>query len=207
MPLTLPALLRSPRSSFLLCAALLFSAIALYCQAYLGTVRGTVTDPSGAVVPNASITLKEPATGVEVRRGATDSSGNFEFSDIKPGTYRLSCEAGGFKPSLVNGIVLEAGQIRRIDISTTVGAVAQEAVKVNAGVALIDTDSGTISAEYTIKQHADVPLVDAYPIVDAYPTPATMVTTLAGIQGGGGSWGGVRANGQSMTLVLSCQYQ
>lgn len=195
MQSALSPLRRSVSGSLCLCSSFLVCATALHCQAYLGAVRGTVIDPSGAVIPNASIVLKEPATGVEVRRSATDTSGNFEFSDIKPGAYRLSCEANGFKPSLVDGIVLEAGQIRRIDVSMMVGAVAQEAVTVTAGIALVNTDSGTISAEYTVKQHADVPLVDAY------PTPATMVTTLAGIQGGNGSWGGVRANGQSMTLV------
>jgi hypothetical protein len=141
------------------------------------------------------VVLREPATGVLVRQSPTDGQGNFEFPDIKPGTYRLTVEATGFQSSSVDEIVLSAGQVRRIDVALKVGTVTQEAVTVTAGAALIDTESGTISAEYTIKQHDDVPLVDAY------PTPATMVTTLAGIQGGTGSWGGVRANGQSMTLV------
>src|SRR5215475_12730715 len=154
MPLRLCAPSRSLLCLLRLCAALMVSIVAAYSQAYLGALRGTVIDPSGAVVPNAAIVLKEPAAGVEVRRGATDGAGNFEFSDIKPGTYRLSCEAGGFKPSIVDGIVLEPGQIRRVDVSMIVGAAAQEAVTVNAGIALIDTDSGTISAQYTIKQHA-----------------------------------------------------
>jgi len=178
-----------------LCVLILLAAISSLGQAYLGTLRGTVTDPSGAVVPNASIVLKEPATGVLVRQSSSDGQGNYEFADIKPGTYRLTVEAAGFQSASVDEIVLIAGQVRRIDVALTVGTVTQEAVTVTAGAALIDTESGTIAAEYTIKQHDDVPLVDAY------PTPATMVTTLAGIQGGTGSWGGVRANGQTMTLV------
>jgi hypothetical protein len=178
-----------------LCALFLLAAISTFGQAYLGTLRGTITDPSGAVVPNASVVLREPATGVLVRQSPSDGQGNYEFPDIKPGTYRVTVDAAGFQSSSVDEIVLTAGQVRRIDVALKVGSVTQEAVTVTAGAALIDTESGTISAEYTIKQHDDVPLVDAY------PTPATMVTTLAGIQGGGGSWGGVRANGQTMTLV------
>jgi hypothetical protein len=178
-----------------LCLLTLLTAIVSLAQTYLGTVRGNVTDPSGAVIPIASIILREPATGVEVRRLTTDGQGNYELSDLKPATYRLTCEAAGFKPASVDQIIVETGQVRRIDVTMAVGAVTQEAVTVTAGAALIDVESGTISAEYTIKQHADVPLVDAY------PTPATMVTTLAGIQGGGGSWGGVRANGQGVSLV------
>lgn len=178
-----------------LCALMLLSALSSFGQAYLGALRGTVTDPSGAVVPNAAIVLREPSTGVLVRQSKSDGQGNYEFPDIKPGTYRLTVEASGFQSSSIDEIVLTAGQVRRIDVGLKVGTVTQEAVTVSAGAALIDTESGTITAEYTIKQHDDVPLVDAY------PTPATMVTTLAGIQGGNGSWGGVRANGQSMTLV------
>ncbi len=176
------------------CLALLVVAAA-FGQAYLGSMRGTVTDPSGAIVPKASIVLKEPSTGILVRQELSDSQGNYEFSDIKPGTYRLTVQAAGFQSSSADDIVLTAGQVRRVDFTLTVGTVAQEAVTVTAGAALIDTDSGTIAAEYTIKQHDDVPLVDAY------PTPATMMTTLAGVQGGTGSFGGIRANGQTVTLV------
>ena len=71
------------------CLTLLVGATA-FGQAYLGAMRGTITDPSGATVPKAAIVLKEPGTGILVRQGLSDSQGNYEFSDIKPGTYRLT---------------------------------------------------------------------------------------------------------------------
>src|SRR5690349_19994411 len=152
---------------------ILLTASASFGQAYLGTLRGTVTDPSGAVVPNATIVLREPATGALVRQSKSDHQGNYEFPDIKPGTYRVTVEAAGFQSSSIDEIVLTAGQVRRVDVGLNVGTVAQETVTVTAGAALIDTESGTITAQYNDNQHQDVPLVDAY------PTPATMVTTLA----------------------------
>src|SRR5215831_10753130 len=114
------------------CLLTLLSVIVSLAQTYLGTVRGTVSDPTGAVIPNAAIILREPATGVEVRRLTTDGQGNYELSDLKPATYRLTCEAAGFKPSSVDQIIVETGQVRRIDVTMAVGAVTQEAVTVTA---------------------------------------------------------------------------
>ncbi len=87
------------------------------------------------------------------------------------------------------------GQIRRIDVALEVGSTTRETVTVTAGSAVIDMESGTISGEYTIKQHADVPLVDTY------PSPSSMLTTLPGMQGGSGSFGGLRAVGQPTSQI------
>src|SRR5438105_3651970 len=84
--------------SAILLAGLVFAAIQVDAQVALSTLRGTVSDSSGAVVPNAATMLREPATGVVVRQQATDSQGNFEMLDLKPGSYKLTCEVSGFKP-------------------------------------------------------------------------------------------------------------
>ena len=187
--------MRFSRAAMLSLCALASLAVNAFGQVSLGTLRGTVTDSSAAVVPNASIVVKEPATGVEVRRLTTDTQGNYEVADIKPGTYTLTCEAAGFKLATVDQILMEMGQIRRVDVTLTVGAPTQEVVTVIAGAALIDTESGTISGKYSNKTHQDVPLVDTY------PSPSSTLTTLPGIQGGSGSFGGLRASGQGTAQI------
>src|SRR5437879_6482600 len=158
-------------------------------QASLASLRGTVTDSSGAIVPNASITLKEPATGAQVRQQMADGQGNYELIDLKPGTYRLTCEMASFKPYVADNIILESGQVRRIDVLLSVGQATQE-ITVSAGAAIIETESGTIGGLFNNQQHADVPLIDIY------PSPSSMLTTVPGVQGGTGS---LRMQGQSTT--------
>jgi hypothetical protein len=156
-------------------------------QASLSTLRGTVTDSSGAVVPSAVIVLTEPATGVEVRRQSADSQGNYELIDVKPGTYTLRCDAQGFKRYAADDVILASGDIRRIDISLSIGEATQQ-VTVMAGAAVIATETGMIGGLFNNQQHEDVPLVDIY------PTPSSMLTTISGIQG---STGSLRINGQN----------
>src|SRR5256886_8079281 len=113
-------------------------------QTGLSGLRGNVTDESGAVVPGAQVTLTEPATGLQVRTAVSDEKGNFEFPNLKPGTYQVKSEMQGFKTFVADDIVLDAGQIRRLDIRFSVGSV-QEVVAVQAGAAVINTEGGTIS--------------------------------------------------------------
>jgi hypothetical protein len=84
-------------------------------------VLGTATDPSGATVPNASVTLKHPDTGL-IRRAETDGSGSYEFLSVPVGeNYSLQAEATGFQTSVQT--VITFGQKYRTDIKLVVGAV------------------------------------------------------------------------------------
>lgn len=167
----------------------------LAAQGSFGTIRGVVSDSSGAVVTNAKVTLKEPATGVLIREIAVDSVGAYEIPGLRAGTYALTCTAAGFAPFNADQIQLLSGQLRRIDVALTV-AESTQSVSVTAGAALINTESGSIGGAYDAKKHADVPLVDAY------PSPSAMLTTIPGFQGGSGGLGGVRANGQALAQII-----
>ena len=175
-----------------LCAALMHLTPVANGQASLSTLRGTVTDASGAVIPSAVIALRDPATRVPVRQERADSQGNFELIDLKPGTYRLTCEASGFKAFVADDVVLESGGTRRLDIHLSVGEATTQEVTVTAvGAAVIETETGTIGGAFDNHQHQDVPLIDVY------PSPSAMLTTLPGIQGGNAQ----RINGQNTNQI------
>ena len=113
-------------------------------QTINATLRGTVTDATGSLVASAHVQLLEPATGQVVREADSQSSGDFEFDELKPGTYRLRCTASGFKGFVADNIVLDSGQIRRVDAMLPSGETS-ETVTVSAGAAVINTESATIS--------------------------------------------------------------
>src|SRR5439155_24145863 len=128
--------------------SLLVCAAALPGQTSLSTIRGTVKDPSGLVVPAVAVTGIDIATSVQVRAADTDTNGNFEMPDLKPGIYRLRAELAGFKTFVADNITLEGAQIRRFDIALEVGGVT-ERITVEAGRAVISTDTAEISTGFT----------------------------------------------------------
>jgi len=157
----------------------LFSATVLFAQTDRAVLRGVVNDSSGAVVPGAQITVTEIQTNIQARNVVTDTNGNYEVPDLKPTSYRVKADANGFRSFIADNVLIEAGQVRRVDISLEVGA-ATESITVQAGAALIQTDTGTISQELdTGKKYA------ATPFVDIYPSPFALMTTMPNIQGNG----------------------
>ena len=105
-----------------------------------GNIQGTVSDPSGAVIPNAQVTLTEQATGVK-HQTATSGGGVFSFPNLTVGTYNLSVTGSGFKEYTRTGIVLEVGSNIGVNVTLTIGSASQE-VRVEAnGIALQTQDT------------------------------------------------------------------
>ena len=94
------------------------------------TLSGTVTDTTGAVVPQANVKLTSPEKGI-VRTYVTDASGHYSLTQLPPATYSLSIQVGGFKAYQQNGIILDAAQSATQDVSLTPGANTEQVV-VNA---------------------------------------------------------------------------
>ncbi len=153
----------------------------LYAQNVNAILRGTVTDPPGSVIPGAAIELLEPATGQVVRHTTSLANGDYEFDELRPGTYELHCSVGGFKTFVANNIILDTGATRRVDAPLALGEIADQ-VTVSAGAAVINTETATISDMFTAKQHEESPQVQPYPSTYA------LLTTLAGVQGGNGTY-------------------
>src|SRR5437867_3902075 len=122
-------------------AFLLFAAI---CRAQtLDTgILGTVTDPNGAVVPGASVTISESATGL-VRTVTTGPEGGYELRYLRPGHYTVEVRATGFRSERHTGIDLQISQLARIDITLQVGEV-RETVEVSSAAALLQTENATL---------------------------------------------------------------
>jgi len=149
-----------------------------YSQIDLGTLRGTVTDPSGAIVNDAKVSVVDETTNIEVRRTTTDAHGDYEIPDVKPGTYRVTAEREGFRSFIAVDVLIDPTQIRRIDIKLLVGDVS-DAVSVNAGAALIETQTGTISRQLDTTNYA------TGATVDINPAPLALLVTTPGMQGNG----------------------
>ena len=129
----------------------------LYAQAgATGTILGTVTDATGAVVPNAVVTVKNAATGAIVRT-TSSSSGDYQASSLNPGTYSVSAERAGFQKSQTNTFTLAVDQKVRVNVTLKPGAVT-ETVEVMAQALTLDTDSSAIGQLVSQKQVAELPL-------------------------------------------------
>ena len=143
--------------NFLLFLLLMSSTVLLYAQggAY-GTILGTVTDNSGAVMAKASVDVTNVATNVS-KHTETSSSGDFTVPYLTPGTYRVTVQSQGFQKSVVDKISLEVGQEARADVSMKPGAVT-ESVQVEASAVALDTDSSAISQLVSQRQVEELPL-------------------------------------------------
>ena len=125
-------------------------------QTISGFISGTVTDPSGAVVPGAQIKLANEANGLQ-RDGVTSESGGYSFVSVQPGTYSLSVEHTGFKTYRRRGIALSANERLPQDIQLEVGAAA-DAVNVEARAAAVQTNSAERADTVTNQQYETQPL-------------------------------------------------
>ena len=141
-----------------LCCFILLGGGSLRAQSIYGTITGTVYDPSGAVVANANVVLKNVASG-DLRKGATNSDGYFSYSSVPTGSYSITVEAAGFEKTVTEGIELSGAASLTFPIKLAIGSATTE-VKVE-GVAdqIIATDTGEKSITLTEKQLQDFSIV------------------------------------------------
>ncbi len=125
-------------------AMLLSHPIRLWPQSTFGTLTGTISDPSGAVIADASVVVTNKGTQV-VRTVISDASGNYLAVNLDPGIYDLAIEASGFGKLVKENIELLARQTVRVDARLEVGAAAGQEIEVTASVGVITTDSPTIA--------------------------------------------------------------
>jgi len=142
---------------FLVCLFVIVSAGLLFGQGGAnGTILGTVTDNSGAVVANARVDVTNVATSV-TSHTQTSSEGNFTVPYLAPGAYRVTVEAPGFQKAVAENIVLAVAQQARVNVSMKPGAVS-ESVEVQANAVSLDTDSSAVSQLISQKQVEQLPL-------------------------------------------------
>lgn len=135
----------------------LLSAV-LFAQVETSTaIRGIVTDPSGAAVPDAKILIRNVATGEE-RSGTSDASGAYSFPSVVPGTYDVVATAPGFKRGEVKNRVAQVTQTAQVDFALQVGETSESVTVSAAGAELLNTASAEVSGTIENKLVQDVPL-------------------------------------------------
>jgi outer membrane receptor protein involved in Fe transport len=140
----------------LLAALCLASGGLLSAQTSFGTVVGTVTDDSGAAVPNVSVQITNEGTSA-ARQATTDASGNYTFPSLPSGVYTVQAELKGFRTEVENGVKLDVNQTLRVDMSLKVGDVT-ERVEVSATAAQLQTDTSTVATTMDNKKVVELPL-------------------------------------------------
>jgi len=143
----------------LILSVLLVTTFATFAfgQGAAGTITGTVTDPSGAVVPNATITIRNIANG-QVYKSVTTQTGNYTETQLPVGVYDLSVGSTGFKTYNRPRLDLAAAQTMRIDVPLEVGS-AGDAVTVTAEASLLKTESGDVTQNVTVSQLNELPVL------------------------------------------------
>lgn len=142
-------------AALLLCVFLLLGVLS--AQTGNGTITGVVTDPTGAVVANAPIEVKNTATGVVFRAVSTDT-GNYTIPQLPIGSYELTTTVQGFKKYTRQNVTLAAAQVLRLDIPLEIGA-STEAVTVSAESTLLKTETGDLTHNITLAQLDNLPLL------------------------------------------------
>lgn len=122
----------------------------------LGSIVGTVTDPSGAAIPGAKVLAAQSGTGVQTET-VTNATGGFVLPALPPRNYDITVTANGFAPSTQRGVVLHADQALTVNVSLPVGS-ASSTVTVTTEVAQVDTTTGTLSQVVDTARVNELPL-------------------------------------------------
>ncbi len=132
--------MRRSERAVLICVVLsVFASGLLKGQTSTGVIVGTVTDPSGAVLADASITIVNPATGL-THQIRTNATGFYRSPDVPPGAYDITMEHAGFKTAVIRSVTLQINQTARVDVAAELGAVTQQ-VEVEASAPLLQTET------------------------------------------------------------------
>ncbi len=184
------------RWAYFSCILLVLSApAALVGQSTYGTLLGTVTDPSGAPVPQAHVAVKDINTN-ESKQGTSDEHGDYQFPNLLPGTYNVSVVHPGFSESLREHVPLEARASVRVDVALQVGTTTST-VEVTEAAPVITTESGTVSDVAAGRQIMQLPLN----FRANSTSPFNAITLLPGVQVDAG--GALSGSGNSFGFSVS----
>jgi Carboxypeptidase regulatory-like domain len=137
-------------------ALCLICAVAAFAQGAGGTITGTVSDPTGAVVPNANIQVTNSETAVVYKIGSS-TTGNYTLPNLPAGTYSLSADAPGFKRFERPNLIVQVAETIRVDAVLEVGSSA-ETISVSTEAPLLKTESGEISHQVDYSEADQLPL-------------------------------------------------
>ncbi len=158
--------------------ALLLPSIGL-AQSFTGSISGTVTDPTGAVVPDAIVTLTDMATGTSSATVTTGPDGLYSFPNLRAGTYELKVSAAGFRDYVQRGITVAIEQRVRVDVGVELGAAVQT-VEVSAAASPLNFETAEVAAGISPNTLKELPLLVAGTIRQS----AAFATLMPGVTTG-----------------------
>src|SRR5216683_2947066 len=174
-------------------ALLLCCGIALEAQTITGSVNGTVTDPTGAVVPNAKVTATNVDTNIETPT-TTNSDGIFNIAFLQIGNYKLTVEVPGFATATYGPFVLETAQIAKVDVKMGLSS-AQQKVSVEAEVVpLLNAETPMLATTLDTRAIENMPLVSRNLIALTMFLPGAISTNPNGFVNQAGVSGPISAN-------------
>lgn len=142
--------------ALLLASLLCASWVAGRAQAVSATLLGTVSDKSGATIPNAKVRALELATGI-TRQITTNESGNYTFPNLTPGAYSVTAEASGFKKETRSSVDVIVNTTTRVDLDMEPGSTT-ETVTVTDVPPILQTDRADVSTKFETRHVEDMPL-------------------------------------------------
>src|SRR5262245_8469864 len=167
---------------------LLATAAVLLGQTTNATLRGLITDQSGAVLPGVTITVKNQSTAVD-RMKLSDETGNYQVAALPVGVYQIEVRLQGMKTQIVSGLAFEVGQIAIRNFKMEVGGIAEE-LTVAGDVALIETTTSTVGLVINQRTVQEVPLngrhfLDLGMLIPGSVTPPANAGLAAPLRGQG----------------------
>src|SRR5579872_1423105 len=151
------SIVRRARSCFSVLFLACFIATIAFAQAGRGSISGIVTDPGGAVVAGAELTLLNQATGVS-QHTVTSSAGLYKFISLNPGVYQVTAGHEGFSKVQQDKINVSVDQVTEVNLTLKVGAIS-ETVTVQAGAELVEANNSTVGSLIPAEQIDRVPLL------------------------------------------------
>jgi outer membrane receptor protein involved in Fe transport len=136
--------------------AVLALTLSAFAQVQNGQFTGTVTDPTGAAIANAKVTVSNPATDLNLTT-TTNSSGNYTVKEVPIGTYKITVEASGFKTVSNAGVTANAGTIAHVDFKMLIGK-ASEVIEVTGEAAAVNTEDSKLATTVSSAQINNLPL-------------------------------------------------
>lgn len=182
--------------AILVCLALVAAvAVGVRAQSLVtGQINGSVVDPTGGVVPNARVTVENIATGAMEQPIHTNSSGNFEFPLLKPGSYIVRVSTPNFH-TMIAKVEVELGKVESVNFKLEVGE-ATQTVEISAEAPLIDKENGNLGATVSEVQAQNIPNPGNDLTYTAQITPGTTMNNA------GGGYGNFSSFGMSATTNL-----
>jgi hypothetical protein len=158
-----------------------------------GTLVGTVTDPSGAAVPNAKVKAESPQYGQPLEV-TTDSAGTYRMDSVQPGTYGVTFSAAGFADVQVTDVIMRGSVTTTVDATLQVGTLSKTVIVEASAAQVIDTQAGQLGESFGKEEVENLPYTSF--------NPAELALTLPGVQdipvGGSASQGFTNGFGYSV---------